>query len=236
MDKTRELIEIGKQYFHNKDYSKAKDCLKKVVSQKNKYADVYNMLGVIAHIQGNFGSAIDMLEQSLKLNPQYSEAILNLAILYNDLGQYKKAQKLYTKLDTGKNKRVRHIEPVLCGKLSNMHAELGDIYQSIGEQPLAITEYEKALQLNPSYSDIRTKLAQALRENGKFDDSLLELKKVIKQDPYYVPAYIQKGVTLHTMQKKGLAIRAWEKTLHIDPKNQTAKMYLRLSAAIKENK
>ena len=39
---------------------------------------------------------------ALSINPRYTEAMLNLAVLYNDLGQYAEAKKLYGKLKGGK--------------------------------------------------------------------------------------------------------------------------------------
>ena len=231
MDSMKEMLKIGKQHFDQRRYAEAEHYLRRVIEDNPRYADVINMLGVISHVEGKFATAIDCFEKALKINPRYTEATLNLAVLYNDLGQYEKAKKLYSRLKTRKGEKSFSIEPVLRGKLSNLHADIGDIYRSIGLFAFAIEEYRKALMLNPTYLDIRTKLGQALRENGRVNDSLEQLKEVLKKKAAYSPALIQIGVTYYTMDRIVDAKKAWKKALEGEPGNEYAKMYLRLCQA-----
>lgn len=232
METLKELLAIGKQYFDNKQYAQAESYLKRVLEKSGHYADVLNMLGVIAHIEGRFATAIEYFQKALEINPRYTEATLNLAVLYNDLGQYPEAKKLYGRLKGGKGAGHTQIEPVLRGKLSNLHADIGDIYRSIGLYPYSIEEYRKALALNPTYFDIRTKLGQALRENGALVESLKELKSVLRADTRYCPALIQMGITYYSMGNAAEARKCWKQTLTKEPDNEYARMYLRLCDAI----
>ncbi len=223
-----EMVELGKQAFENKEYAKAEHYFKKVLSLQPNYADVLNMLGVLHHIEGKFHSAIDFFQQSLKVNPQYTEALLNLAVLYNDLGRYKDAKKLYTHLKASQTVKHKHIEPVLKGKLSNLHADIGDIYRNLGLYEYAIEEYKKALFLNPKYVDIKTKLGIAYRENKQLKESQHELLEAAHMDPRYITAKIQLGVTLYSLGKQADAKKSWSAVLDKHPENEYAKMYLRL--------
>lgn len=224
-----ELVAIGKQFFDKKQYNKAESYLKQVVGQGVKYADVFNMLGVINHIDGKFDSSITLFKEALKINPRYTEALLNLAVLYNDLGNYSEAKKLYTNLHKSRKSKDKQIEPVLKGKLSNLHANIGDIYKNLGLYSHAIEEYKKALSLNSGYLDIRTKLGISYRENGELSKSLAELKKVVKSDQKYIHARIQLGVTFYSMKKQTDATKQWQEAVKRDPKNEYAQMYLRLA-------
>jgi tetratricopeptide (TPR) repeat protein len=232
METIQELLAKGRQHFDNKEFQLAQEYLARVASQHPRYADVYNMLGVIAHAEGKFASAIDDFQKALEINPHYTEAILNLAVLFNDLGQYDKAKGLYVRLKARPGKDSSQVEPVLRGKLSNLHADIGDIYRSIGLYQHAIEEYRKALALNPAYFDIRTKLGQALREHGRLADSLAEIKAVLRANARYCPALIQLGITAYALQDTAEAKRAWKRTLEVEPENQYARMYLRLCDAI----
>jgi tetratricopeptide (TPR) repeat protein len=223
-----EMVEMGKQAFENKEYAKAEHCFKKVLSLQPNYADVLNLLGVLHHIEGKFHSAIELFQQSLKVNPHYTEAILNLAVLYNDLGRYKDAKKLYTHLKASQTAKHKHIEPVLKGKLSNLHADIGDIYRNLGLYQYAIDEYKKALFLNPKYVDIKTRLGIAYRENDQLKESQHELAEASHMDPHYITARIQLGVTLYSLGKQAEAKKSWSGVLDKDPDNEYAKMYLRL--------
>lgn len=224
----QELVALGKQYFENKEYSKAEHCFNKILAKQPNYADILNLLGVIHHAEGKFNTAIELFQRSLKVNPHYTEAILNLAVLYNDLGKYKEAKKLYTHLRENHKTKHTHIEPVLKGKLSNLHAEIGDIYRNLGLYEHAIEEYKKALNLNPKFVDIRTSLGIALRENGKVKESLAELLESTKMNPKYLTAKIQLGVTYYSMGKTAEAKKEWKSIIEKEPDNEYATMYLSL--------
>lgn len=233
MDNISDLISLGRQHFEQKDYRKAESYLRRALEHSSHYADVLNMLGVIHHADGRFSSAIDYFKKALEVNPRYTEAMMNLAVLYNDLGQYTDAKKLYAKLKKAPAKGEQKIEPVLRGKLSNLHANIGDIYRSAGVHKLAIDEYGKALKLNPSYVDIRTKLGQSLREDGQLAKSIKELKDALKVRSTYSPARVQLGLTYYAQGKVSEAKKEWKAALTKDPENDYAKMYLRLLDAMK---
>lgn len=228
MDTIQELVKLGKECFESKDYGNAERYFRKILKANDRFADIHNLLGVICHLEGKFESAIQSFEEALKINPHYTEALLNLAVLYNDLGRFQEAKKLYTQFKKKADGGSKEIEPVLRGKLSNRHAELGDTYRSIGLYKHAAEEYQKALALNPAYADIRTKLGIALREGGQLAASIQELKKVCQDKPNYLPGRIQLGITCYSMGKPAEAKKEWEAVLKKDPDNESAKTYLKL--------
>lgn len=229
MSSLQELVANGKKYFENKEYLKAENCFRKVLSQEPSYADILNLMGVIHNIEGKFDSAIGFFEKALKKNPNYTEALLNLAVMYNDLGKYDSAKKLYSQLHKRQEKlKHKHIEPVLKGRLSNLHADIGDIYCGLSLFEHAIDEYKKALLLNPHFVDIKTRLGVAYRENKQLKESLAELIDAAKLDPRYITAHIQLGVTYYSLGKLADAKKEWNKVLEKDTGNEYAKMYLKL--------
>lgn len=235
MNNVAELVSEGKDLFEKKDYHQAEGVLRKIIAQTPRYADVQNMMGVIQHAEGRFSSAIIHFKKAIQVNPRYTEAIMNLAVLYNDLGQYKDAKKLYDQFKKTPKQKGQTIEPVLRGKLSNMHAQVGDIYRAAGAHNLAIDEYDKALKLNPGYVDIRTKLGQSLRENGQVTKALKELKSALKTRAGYAPARVQLGLAYYTQGKMNDAKKEWKNALNKDPDNEYARMYLRLMNAMENS-
>lgn len=226
----REWITEGKRYYSQRDFDRAEPFLRRVAQQQPNYADVQNMLGVIYHSAGRFSDAIKGFERALAINPNYTEALLNLAVLYNDLGQYKDAKRLYAHLQKGGGQRKgrTEIEPVLKSKLSNMHADIGDIYYGLGRYDQAMHEYQLALDLNPDYVDILTKFGVAQRERGDSVESIATLRKAIKLKPKFHHARIQLGVSLYASGKTAEAKKTWQAVLHDNPGHGTAKMYLSL--------
>ncbi len=222
----KDLFEAGKKHFEGKNYERAAHYFSKIIRSGARYADVLNMLGVIYHIDGKFNNAIESFEEALKINPNYTEANLNLAVLYNDLGEYKKAKGLYSRVH--KRKSSVGLDPIIRGKIANMHAHLGDTYRGVGKYEEAIDEYRKALKICPTFVDIQTKLGISYRENNQKVLSAKELEQAVKEDPSFKHAQIQLGVTYYSMGQRDKAAGAWKEVLKRDKDNEIAKMYLRL--------
>jgi tetratricopeptide (TPR) repeat protein len=226
MTELRELVELGKKHFESRNYARAEQYFQRILKSGARYADVLNMLGIIYHADGKFNNAINSFEEALEINPQYAEATLNLAVLYNDLGEFKKAKALYARIQDRKGST--DLDPILKGKIANMHAHLGDVYRGIGKFADAIDEYKKALKLSPAYADIRTKLGISYRENSQKDLALKEFSETLKHKPGYRAAQVQLGLTYYLSNQKDKASKTWKEALAKDKDNKVVQSYLRL--------
>ena len=99
-DHLKQLLLLGREHYQKREYDKAEYLLRQVVAKTDRYADVYDMLGVIAHSRGDFVLAERYFEKAVGLNPNYTEAQLNLMVTYNDLGKYDAARQIYSLIRT----------------------------------------------------------------------------------------------------------------------------------------
>ncbi len=227
----RYWIDQGKQFFKTQAYKKAETIFSKIIAGRHEFADVYNMLGIIYHQTGQFSDATQSFRKALAINPNYTEAMLNLSVLYNDLGQYRQARDLVNRFKKkgAAAKNGKGIDPYIKGKLANKHAEVGDMYRGAGLFTQAITEFDKAIELAPTFYDIRNKRGICLREKGDKSEAYKEFQKIVKEKPQYTDAQIQMGITLYTLGKKKEARTVWEKLAKTNPQHQLVRTYLRLS-------
>ncbi len=228
-DDLRRLIVLGREHYRAHDYDAAEQVLTQVVAHHRGFADIFNMLGVIWHGQGKFAEAQGAFEDALRLNPSYTEAALNLAVTYNDLGKYAEAREVYGKAIQRTRAAPRSLDPFVKGKLANMHADLGAAYAEHGLYPEAVREYHKALELCPTFGDLRTRLAAVLRDSGDAPGAARELEIVKTTQPRYLPARLALGTTLYMLGKRDEATREWEAVLTADPDNKAAKLYLSMA-------
>ena len=98
------------------------------LKERMPFADVYDMLGVIYHQKGRLLEAEAMFEEAMRLNPNYTEAALNLAVTYNDQGKYEDARAVYDRILSGKDEAPRKVDRLFKGKIANMHAEVGHAF------------------------------------------------------------------------------------------------------------
>ena len=230
-DQLRQLLTLGKEYYLKRDYANARAYLEQVVEQTDSFADVHNMLGVIFHDMGQFSRAQKALEQALKINPAYTEAALNLAVLYNDLGKYSEAKDVYRQALQHSRSSVDKLDPLVAGKIANMHAEVAAAYRSAGHLERALAEYRKAVELRPTFVDIRTKLAATLRDVGQTEQAAIECKQAIEDRSGYLPAHIILGVCYYSLGRPNDALNEWQWVLEQDPENARAKMYVSMVKA-----
>jgi len=229
MDETlKHLLALGRSHYQRKEYARAQRYLSQVVEKTQSFADVYNMLGVIFHDQGEFAKARRSFEAALRLNPGYTEAALNLAVIYNDMGKYQEAKEVYTEALSRSNSETGVMDPFVQGKIANMYSDIGDVFASSGLWKEAIAEYRHALELCPTFVDIRMKLASALRDEGEKAEAVVELQRVVEQKPDYLAGRIALGVGLYAAERTADAIDCWESVLDANPGNSTAEMYLSL--------
>ena len=102
--------------------------LSQVVEQNQSFADVYNMLGIVYHDQGQFARAQRAFEAALRLNPAYTEAALNLAVIYNDMGKYREAKEVYQAALLRQRNSPGKLDPFVTGKIANMYADIADVF------------------------------------------------------------------------------------------------------------
>ncbi len=226
-EELQKQIQLGKNLLRTRQYEKAEDVLLKIL-KKHKLADVYNALGLAYADQGKFNFAEIAFKKALTINPSYMEAALNLSVVYNNLGLGQKSKAIYQKLRAYGAKSRGAMDPMLMSRIANLHAETGDLYHSVGENKLAIREYEAAVDLCPQYVDIQTKLATAYREAGQLAKAMKVFTKVKKSASKFAPFWISLGVTHYAKNKRKEAKKAWAKALEIEPRNAIAKAYANL--------
>ena len=225
----KQYLTLGREFFESGEYNKAERYLARLVEAGDcQFADVYNMLGIIYHNQGRFPKAETAFEEATRINPKYTEAALNLAVTYNELGKYQEARQTYEGALARSRARTGGIDPFVKGKIANMHADLGDVYRSIGQYLAAVREYKKAMELGPGFVDIRRKLGTAYQEMGDNESAIEEFQRILREREEYLPAHISLGLTFHAEGDRQKALAQFERALELEPDNARAALYLRM--------
>ena len=81
-DHVKQLLLLGREHYQKRELDKAEYLLRQVVATTDRFADVFDMLGVISHSKGDFAQAERYFEKAVSL-PRTQRAQLNLWY-YND--------------------------------------------------------------------------------------------------------------------------------------------------------
>ena len=109
------------------------------IDAKNKYA-LYN-LGLIAQIQKNTKSALSYYQQAVKLDPKFTSAMYNEAIVLEPSNP-EQSESLY--------EQIVKIDP----KASTAYLRLSYLYQADGDTSKADAARQSALKLDPSLATV----------------------------------------------------------------------------------
>jgi len=99
------------------------------------------------------------------------------------------------------------------------HKNLGNILRQQGRLSEAITQYEQALRINPSYAQAQLILAMALREAGRRPEAIVHYEQALRLDPSSVEAHNNLGNLCFEMGRFADAIRHYEGALRVSHDN-----------------
>jgi tetratricopeptide (TPR) repeat protein len=237
-DRTKTLLVLAREHYDRRDYDRAEHLLKQVLARVDRYADVHHLAAMIARERGDFVKASEHLERAVAINPRYTEALLALAITYNDLGRYDESREVRERLAAAQAPQAgalaEDLDPFVLGKIANQHAALAQAYKDAGCFEDALRELGRAVELRPGFVDLRVKLAALLRDAGRVDEAIEQLIDACARRPSYVEGRVQLGLAYYAAGNRKEAREALRAALAIDPDHDRAKTYARVFGASDE--
>lgn len=180
-------------------------------------AEYYFIKGYMSQERDNNKKAKYFYEKVLEINPNFVEALTNIAtLLTKNYEDYKGAKKYYERaIEINPNNADAH------NNLANLLAE--DYFKDyIGERK----HYEKALEINPNDAMTHYNLASLLAEEyyKDYKEARKHYEKAIEIDPNYVKAHYNLAILLteeYYKDYKG-ARKNYERALEIEPNHAKA--------------
>lgn len=161
-------------------------------------ADNYLLLGRLYILNKDLLKAESQFKQAIKIDPGSEEAVTNLAYLYNDEGDTKRALETLKALPES-------------GRTSKIYAALGATYEKQKDYKSAVAAYEQALKLDKENLDAMRGLAQNLANDNQVDAALAQYKAVQEADPQDPQAAVEMSKLYRRMGKLDLAMESLKK-------------------------
>jgi tetratricopeptide (TPR) repeat protein len=140
--------------------------------------DDHLLLGRLYIIDKDYLKAEGEFKAARKIQPDSEEAVINLAYLYNEEGDNKKAVDILQSLP----------DAARSGKL---YAVLGYTYEQQKDYKQAINSYKHALDIDKDNLDAQRGLASSLLGDNQIDAALDQYKQVADADPQDAQAYLK---------------------------------------------
>ena len=165
-------------------------------------------LAIKNHQEGKTDIAQKLYNQVLKINPNHSQALNYIVVIFINLKNYQKAKDYCEKAIS--------IDP----NYVDAHNNLGVIFKELGEHQKAKDCYEKAIELNPNYADAHNNLGLIFKGLGKLQKAKDCYEKAIKINPNFVNAhYNLSALYISTLDDLEKSISSSYRTLKISQNN-----------------
>ena len=212
-----------------REFAQAEVLIKDRMKRDPDNPDTFYLLGVMHYFQGQISLTVENLKRALALEPRHTDAAICLSVLFNDIGKYDDAKKVFEQANQSVAHKRTFGDLRIDRKFAVKHLELADLYFRYRRYDEAIEEYGKAARLDPTTFDIRIRRAKAYAKKGFLTRSIQELQQLKREQPYYAPARIQLGL-LHYSQGNVLdAELEWESVLSFESENREAQAYLNMA-------
>ncbi len=136
------------------------------------------LLGQLYSVNHESAKAEEQFKAAQKIDPGSEEVVLNLARLYSEEGDTKRAIDVLSAIPED-------------DQTPRTEFALGGAYDQIKEPKKAIAAYRRAVDLDPSNLDAQRSLAQALLTDNDLDDALTAYQGISTADPQDANAWLR---------------------------------------------
>ncbi len=225
IDLTPDAVERARDRFAVGDYHAAVLLLEGAIGAGCLFADAFNLLGLSLALVDRPLEALTAFDRALAQNPRYIEAHLNRAVLLNGLGRTAEAEASFALAEEFGRPDATGYPATIGNRLANAHAHLAAEYRSAGALDESIAQYRRALELRPTYVDVRVALARVLLDAQRYTVAADELDQVLAAQPDQIEALLLRGLAAYYAGALNTARASWDRAAVADPADRRVAVY-----------
>ena len=220
------------------DFNAAKEAAKRMLAHSPRNPEGHQMLAEVAMTMGDYPSAVESLEQAIRLRPQATEIRVELAEGYTLADNLRQAIEQYWRcweLSDNVNDKLRFVRPLsnayydmgrrqeLSEKLQQLSRTnssdmapvlaLAEVYCLEGDLSACRVQLARALDRNRGDSDLLSQLVDISLKIGDLQDALIYQQRLAAVEPD-VRNQRRLGILLFDIGREQEAVQVWTKLLH----------------------
>ncbi len=175
------------------------------LTDKEERDEIYLDIAMEYQYKGDYRSAIDILNESVKANPRNEVALYELAFCYDFIGEFDAAIKCYNDfIDEN---------PYSFTAWYN----LGNIYSKVEDWKKALDAYEFSVAINEEFSPVYFNMGNAFLSLDNYEEAEKCFYKCLSMEGEDAYAYCYLGECYENQDKFDLARNCYNKALEVDP-------------------
>lgn len=240
---------------HSSDHKKAKEALFETVLLFKNPNDIVNILETFArnnprdavaqfkyafylHSIDRFDEAMEYYHRTIKADPTYTEAYLNIANIYKQREEIPLAVSI---LEKGlkvmpENKRVDEMLTLVKSEVATVRYQYALQMHTKGEYEKAIKEYKNIIRISEPDSDLYVNLGAAYQALNNNEQAIDAYKKAVEINDNNATAYYYLGTAYFSMEDFEKALKSYQKALAINPDDENIKQAVDSSKQVMTDK
>ncbi|HST03407.1 MAG TPA: tetratricopeptide repeat protein [Chloroflexia bacterium] len=174
-------------------------------------AQQYYDQGKRAELSRNTDQAIEYYDKAIVADPNFADAYMARALIYQGRSDYEQAIIDCTK--------VIEIAPRYEAYITrgNAYVRLGDEDSSKSQPDLALKDFDAAIQLEPDKAEAYAFRGLAYYSQDDYDAAVIAYTEAIEHDNQYEEAYFARGLSYQAKEEYDQAISDYDQYIKLDP-------------------
>ena len=190
--------------------AQAEALYREVLAQEPRNVNALNFLGMLQHQAVNSKSALALLAQAVKLQPDHAPARNNQALALRKLGQHEASATSY--------ERALLLKPDYAEAWVNF----ANVLRNLQRPQEAVTACQRALSIRPDLVHALNTQGAALNDMRRHEAALACYARAIALAPGFANAHFNRGVAFGELKMHDQALQSYALALRYDAGNEIA--------------
>ena len=223
------LLQQARERFAVQDYYGTVHLLDEILQGGRPFADVHHLRGLALSLLGRADQALEEFDKAIALNGRYIEAHIHRGVVLIELGRTAEADGAFQLAASHGQPTIGGFPRPVAARLANHHSQLGEVYAEAGAIDEAVAQFRRAVELGPSFHDLRYRLARLLLEAARPLEAREELERIVAVQPEFVDAQAALGLAHYLAGDAQGAQDIWNRCLKRHPENARVEAYLAMA-------
>ncbi|MCG8460867.1 MAG: tetratricopeptide repeat protein [Holophagales bacterium] len=220
------LLRLAEVRYRAQEIDASQDLYRRAFELDSESAMVHYGLGRVANSRRDFAAAARHFERALELQPESNTLYHPLGLAYRRLGFSEKAREALRR--AGNNapffQDPLRQELYVESRTARSYLFEGNRARRRGLTELAITNYRRALELDPTIASVHYNLGVLLGGRGMVDAAEEHFRQAVEHDPEHRDAHFNLGTSLRARGELEQALGHFARVAELDPTDFEARI------------
>jgi predicted TPR repeat methyltransferase len=205
-----DALRMAVQMQQNRQLEGAEQLYRRILALVPDHPDALHLLGMVHHQTGRSDEGVALIEQAIRLQPDFAGFHINLGNIHASRLRIEEATRAYERAS------------VLAPDSADLHNNLGALYRAQNRHAEGKAEYLKAIELDPRHLNAHNNMGLLLSDEGDIKGAIRYYCRSVELMPGHPDGRKLLGMAYYTMGKIDEAAEVFRQWLGDEPDHPMA--------------